>query len=239
MSYATYANQEPDFPGQCAAAAKHSGARCRKHAVNGRAVCKQHGGDSPSGIAHPNYKHGERAKPPGRYTLDGALGREYERFMANKESLIEAADEMAYIAARVQVINDEIAAGNTGNITRDALGAWRALKAAIAGKNAVKIRECIAILDDAMIAVEAGDAKQQEIYGLLDLLRKQRTTEVRRMQVERETANVQQMRTFLAAVTNVILQVCALAPTKELEWQMRNRYESEMRRVLALPIVGS
>ena len=159
--------------------------------------------------------------------------------MANKESLIEAADEMAYIAARVQVINDEIAAGNTGNITRDALGAWRALKAAIAGKNAVKIRECIAILDDAMIAVEAGDAKQQEIYGLLDLLRKQRTTEVRRMQVERETANVQQMRTFLAAVTNVILQVCALAPTKELEWQMRNRYESEMRRVLALPIVGS
>src|SRR5689334_16584732 len=67
-STARFADQEPDFPGQCAAA-NRAGNRCGRHAEPGRVVCSLHGGKSLQGIAHPAYRHGERVQTIGRYTL--------------------------------------------------------------------------------------------------------------------------------------------------------------------------
>ena len=39
-----------------------SGGLCNKHSLNGKTRCRLHGGLSPSGTAHWNYKHGNRTK---------------------------------------------------------------------------------------------------------------------------------------------------------------------------------
>lgn len=39
-----------------------SGGLCNKHSLNGKTRCRLHGGLSPSGAAHWNYRHGNRTK---------------------------------------------------------------------------------------------------------------------------------------------------------------------------------
>lgn len=39
-----------------------SGGLCKKQSLLGRSRCRLHGGLSPSGTAHWNYKHGHRTK---------------------------------------------------------------------------------------------------------------------------------------------------------------------------------
>lgn len=39
-----------------------SGGVCNKHPLNGKTRCRLHGGLSPSGTAHWNYRHGNRTK---------------------------------------------------------------------------------------------------------------------------------------------------------------------------------
>lgn len=47
---------------QCTAKAKSTGVRCNNPAVNGRTVCRLHGGKSPRGIEHANYTNGRTSK---------------------------------------------------------------------------------------------------------------------------------------------------------------------------------
>ena len=49
---------------RCSATAKSTGQGCKAPAVRGWRVCRVHGagGGAPRGKAHPNYKHGMRAK---------------------------------------------------------------------------------------------------------------------------------------------------------------------------------
>lgn len=41
---------------QCTAKSKHTGQQCRNNAMDGRNVCRMHGGKTPRGIASANYK---------------------------------------------------------------------------------------------------------------------------------------------------------------------------------------
>lgn len=47
---------------QCTATSKRSGKRCRNPPMDGRAVCRMHGGKSPRGLAHPSTTHGGYSK---------------------------------------------------------------------------------------------------------------------------------------------------------------------------------
>lgn len=41
---------------QCTAKSKHTGEQCRNNAMDGRNVCRMHGGKTPRGIASPHYQ---------------------------------------------------------------------------------------------------------------------------------------------------------------------------------------
>lgn len=193
---ARFANAVPDFEGQCAAA-NRQGERCRRRAVSGRAVCDLHGGKTPGGIAHSQFRHGRNMRSVGRYTLGEALGLEYERFMADAEALVDGTEEIALTRVFIQGLLDEIA--------------------------------------------EAGcedRAKWFEIYRIMDLTCRLRSVEIGRIRLLHEYATPAQMKAFLAALQQVAIEVCALAPTKGLEKEMRNTFARRVREVLALPIVG-
>ena len=51
----------PNLKAQCTASNRKSGVRCKNHAAFGCKSCKSHGAHIiPSGLDHPNYKHGAR-----------------------------------------------------------------------------------------------------------------------------------------------------------------------------------
>jgi hypothetical protein len=51
-----------NFMPQCTAKSKRTQERCKRFAVADRTVCKHHGGKTPRGFEHPNFKHGNRSK---------------------------------------------------------------------------------------------------------------------------------------------------------------------------------
>lgn len=236
-SIARYANEEPDFSGQCAATAKHSGARCRRHAVKGRAVCQVHGGTSPSGVAHPSFKHGRNSKALGKYTVDGALGEVYAEIRENREALLEGWDEIALTAARVQVLLGEVGE-SPGAVNAELFKAWRAFKSAMDGKNAAKIRETFATLSDAFDEARQHDGVLNELWDLVDLMRRIRATETRRIATEKDTMNAQQARAFLANIQTVMIEVFAQISDADERAAARNAFVTQMRAALAVPIAG-
>lgn len=54
------------------------GKPCEKWAMKGRTRCRNHGGASRTGIAHPNYQHGWYSSDPASRAMRTAV-REHER----------------------------------------------------------------------------------------------------------------------------------------------------------------
>ena len=80
-----------DEPWRCCAKSKTSGGRCGQHAVQGRRVCRYHGGNSPGG----KIKHGRYAKGLGRF-------REAYQSALNDPSLLDLRETIALLDVTVQ-----------------------------------------------------------------------------------------------------------------------------------------
>jgi hypothetical protein len=245
MSKARYVDQEPEFKGQCAAAVRDPTSadgwrRCRAKAINGKAVCKTHGGMTPIGPANPNYKHGARSivnAPAGRYTLSEAQQARYDRYRANEAALLESFDELALLVARIQELLDRVTTAE-GHATPDIFKAFDGFDAALASGNAVKTRETLAVLRSAVDRARGDMAAWDQIADLIDRARRLRSVEVRRITAAREMMTAEQAMAFTNALLQISVQVCAMAPTKELETAMRNTFALEVQKLLDQPVTG-
>lgn len=154
-STATFANEAPAFPNQCAAA-NRSGNRCGRHAEPGAVVCSLHGGKSLKGISHPAYRTGDRVQSIGRYTLSEADQQGYERFLRERGELLKSNDEMALLITRVQSLLDRTTHSAKTQPEGDSW-TWEEIRAtidAIRRLRAVEVRR-IATEQDVMSADQA------------------------------------------------------------------------------------
>jgi hypothetical protein len=78
---------------RCQAYKRNSDEQCGQPALKGKNVCGSHGGKSPSGMEHPNFKNGRHSKH-----LPTKLLAKYEESLADEE-LISLRDDVALVDA--------------------------------------------------------------------------------------------------------------------------------------------
>lgn len=71
---------------QCGAKNRR-GEPCRKWTMSGRTRCRNHGGASLTGTAHPNYQHGWHSSDPVSSTLRAAVLEHEQRQKATRKAL--------------------------------------------------------------------------------------------------------------------------------------------------------
>lgn len=241
-STARYANEPPDFANQCAAGVwdetvEGNYRRCKQRAARGRAVCRFHGGASPSGIAHGSYKDGRYVRA-GRFKLSGAMQERYDWYLANHQDLLESWDEISLLLVRIQDLLDRTNAEDGATINRELFRAWDAFWVAQAGGNVPRMRETLETLRQAVERARDNENVYTEIYYVIDLLRRTRAVETRRIVAEKETMNADQARIFLNAVQQTVIETCKLAGDREIEKTQRNYFAERIHEILNTPIVG-
>ena len=80
---------------QCTGTSKRSGLQCKRNAKPGRSVCKIHGGDTPVGLAAPNFKTGRYSK-----YLPAGLAERYVAARTDPE-LLSLRDEIGLVDTRI------------------------------------------------------------------------------------------------------------------------------------------
>lgn len=107
--------------GRCGSPLRNKPGRyCIKDPLRGKTRCQLHGGKSPSGIAHYNFKHGMYST-----VLAGtALGLHYQQARANP-ALVQLTEQIALVDARVYELFAKMTAG-------ESLTAWTRITTATA-----------------------------------------------------------------------------------------------------------
>jgi hypothetical protein len=158
---------------QCNAKAKSSGEQCRRRAVAGRNVCTVHGGKTPRGPAHPNYKHGKHSK-----VLPAHMREGYERAITDEE-LVSLRAELAVIDARVRDLLKRADAGDSGK-------RWKELQAQMKRVDTCRPEEQLLELDTLSTMIRAGTAEASVWHEIRDwfVVREKLTRSERRRLVE-------------------------------------------------------
>ena len=83
---------------QCIGTSKRSKQQCKRNAKPGRSVCKIHGGDTPVGLAAPNFKTGRYSK-----YLPAGLAERYVVARTDPE-LLSLRDEIGLVDTRISEV---------------------------------------------------------------------------------------------------------------------------------------
>lgn len=109
---------------QCSATSRQSGARCRRHAALGRAVCVMHGGASLAGAASPSLRSGRYSK----YLPVRLLARYQE---AERDSeLLALRDEIALIDTRLVDVLGRVETGESSSLWHQLHAAYKRMQMA-------------------------------------------------------------------------------------------------------------
>src|SRR5579864_3094582 len=87
---------------QCAATSKTTGKRCTQPVAPGHRVCRYHGGKTPSGVASPHFKHGERTK-----VMGPSLAEAYQAVM-NDPELLSSRRNAALAEVRILMLLEQV-----------------------------------------------------------------------------------------------------------------------------------
>jgi hypothetical protein len=200
-------NGEVESPGggertgrRCTATSKRTGERCKRAAAPGRSVCAMHGGKSPSGPAHPAFRHG-------RYSaaLPARLGDRYRAALGDPE-LLALRDELALVDARLDELLRRVGAGVHGAAWREAVAALADLRRALATGPPAAVRLA---LHDLGAALDAGAAEGQvwaEIGAQLDRRVRLAEAERRRLLDTRAVLSAEEAMALLAALAEVVVE---------------------------------
>jgi hypothetical protein len=183
---------------RCQAYKRNSDEQCGQPALKGKNVCGSHGGKSPSGMEHPNFKNGRHSKH-----LPTKLLAKYEESLADEE-LISLRDDVALVDA---FISDALESINFDNCQ----AAWDGLELLYKqfwnGSNEDKLeaaREAFNIVHDGV----AEWRKVGRMFGYVEIKRKLSETESKRekdlqMMITASEANVLIARLIAAVQTHV------------------------------------
>lgn len=181
---------------RCGARTKAAG-RCKKAPLaNGR--CRLHGGASPSGIAHPRFKHG-------RYSsyLPPQMSERYGTAL-NDPELLDLRHEVALLDARIGDVLGKLETGETSGRWQRARDAFHALGGAIA----VRDRQLTqAAMTDLAKEIETGGTEADvwgELVKLIYHRRKLVDSESRRRQVLHQMISLERAMAWFSALAEVV-----------------------------------
>ncbi len=153
-----------------------SGKPCKKPGVGAGGRCKFHGGESLSGPAHPNFRHGRHSK-----YMPSALAERYAT-AARDPDLTSMRDEIALSDVRIGQLLEAL--GETGNtrLWKASVIAFNQFKAAGGKKGAVvAARVALKQLEEVLTQGLTAAATWDELRETLELRRRLAESEVKRM----------------------------------------------------------
>lgn len=176
------------------------GRQCESSPMGSGIRCESHGGKSPSGIAHPNFKSGIYSR-----SLPVRLGTEYEVLLELGANLFRIDDETAMITSLIQEQLSRVEEGESG-------ATWRRLKEiydemAVIGGNPNKtdadVREFNQLFTQIGRIVNYGNMQwtaRAEAARLTDLKRKLVNDERRDQASKHQSMNFDRVMLLLSAV---------------------------------------
>lgn len=179
---------------RCMAMSKRTKERCRNPASSGKCVCKNHGGETLSGMDHPNTKHGRYiAHLSDKQLLAYVNGLTDER-------RLELDEEIALIGSRIDDLLSRVDSQGATQLWRDMTAQVDKLDAAMRDK---KADEMIAAMIAAKATVRQGYSdvlKWQEIFSLIDQRRKLVESQRKRLVEQQQMIDVQQLMQILGFI---------------------------------------
>lgn len=109
---------------QCTATSKRTHERCKAWALEGRTVCRHHGGRSLVGTAHPKFKHGRYSK-----YLPETLLPDFVAARKDKDLLL-LIDEIGLVDTRLNDLVRRLDKKESGALWKSLGDAWKAYKTA-------------------------------------------------------------------------------------------------------------
>jgi len=200
---------------RCKAKSKGTGAPCKYPVVAGREVCRFHGGNSPKGIAHYNYKHGRYSKalPPG-------IKEKYEE-ARNDEKLNELSEEVALIDSQLQERLEKVYSGETSDWWARVRGLFTSLQLAVYLPDSEESKEgrMIHALECLGAAIDNGAAHFhafESIRSMVETRRKLIETESKRLKDLDQTIKADQALQIIGMLADVVNRVVKDPDEKKL-----------------------
>lgn len=187
---------------QCTAKSRRSGVQCRGIAVSTspNQKCRMHGGRATHAIGTNNsqFKHGRHSK-----YLPSQLDALYREALANPD-LLELADHIALLEARIQSILAASAAGDPVPRWSDIRGVFDTLATAVLAGDAAETNAGLAAIFAALDAGAKWDSTWEQVQDTLEQLRKLTDTEVKRKKELNQMVPIERVVILMAAVGNAV-----------------------------------
>lgn len=216
--------RRPDVP-TCGAGTTDGG-KCRRSPLKGRTRCALHGGKSPAGVNHPNWKHGKFANSfPARL-------QERAQEAESDPKLLELGRVLAMYDARLHDLGQRIDTGESGALWKALRKAWQDFKAAKRKKDPQATVDAEALLGAAIEKGHADNAAWNDIFEVFELRRVAVQTESRRRKELANTINAEQAMALVASVVEAVRR--HVTDKKQLE-AIRDELASILGRDIARP----
>jgi hypothetical protein len=183
----------PPLPGQCGAMTR-AGTPCARAPMKGRTRCRNHGGMSPAGPAHYEFRHGRYSK-----YLRGDVLEATERHLNNADQLAQA-ERIALLEGMLVGALKDAMAGGGGE-------AWRHLNdkrlAFRRARSNGQAELALQFVDEMCEIIEGGHAAllaRQEALDIVERLRKLTESERRRRVEDRTMVTAEEVAAVLGTM---------------------------------------
>lgn len=194
------ANYDNSAKPKCGAHSRRTGEPCKNFPIKGRDRCKFHGGKSPMGIAHPNFKSGKLS----RYLPDRLV---HDFLAACKDpNLLELRSELGLVDSRIlELIKDLDQQGNAQHFKelQTSFNYLKELRAS--GADGELVDEAIERMGKDIKSGVRNHAVWEDVGSQID--RRQRLTESERKRLSdtHQMISSERLMTLLAAVLKIIM----------------------------------
>lgn len=187
---------------QCTAKSKQSGERCKRPAAPGRTVCVIHGGRSPQGANHPNFKHGRYIKRDQNLSRLGEMVAQH----LSDEDYLSMRDEVALLRARVEeLFNRADAAPDRAVAVGLVRDAYNKIAQGIDGQDAGALLLGRSLLGQALEKLRADQEAWDEIRATTATLQRLAASDIARDKIQKEYLHARDLTLLFANLQQVIL----------------------------------
>ena len=171
-----------------------NGEPCKARAVNGRKVCRAHGGLSPQpGPTHPNWKHGRRSK-----YIPARLAEKYGEAMQDPE-LMEFRADAALLQSRLAELLETAESAPLWSSTQNA---FHKLREAMADGDRLAIGGALTTLESLINRGMSDALRWAEVYRVVEQIGKTKEREHKRLLQAGQMVTSEQLLAILGQIAN-------------------------------------
>lgn len=171
---------------------------CEKPPMQGRNRCRNHGGKSPRGIAHPSFKTGEWSKD-----LPSRIAPRYEQ-ARNDPKLLELRETIAIVEARTADVLSRVDTGESGIMWKQIKTSYNAMRSAV---QAGDQQEFLRLLNDMGRLINRANSDYEawdEVKSMMTMRRRLVESENKRLVQTKQMMTAEQAMAMLSYVVSVI-----------------------------------